>query len=383
MKEIKLLYPPVGPNVFRRMLDKIPKGNPGEIFKVIDKRDNPFGYAFFNPNSSIVFRIFSRDIDEELDIDKFIEKKIAQAVDLRKELGLPCENTNAYRLIHDYGDGLPGLVADVYGENIVVELYSIGFYLLRREIEKAFLKLMPSYKVFFRASDYTMKMEGFEIKEQIRQFKTKIKENGIIFEVEPLGGYKTGFFCDQRENRKYLAELAKDKTVIDICCYSGGFGIYAKKSGGAKEVTSVDLDAEAIELLKRNANLNSIKINSVCADAFIYMRQMIELKRKYDIVIIDPSKLITSRENKEEGIVKYKDLNKLAIHLVKEGGILVSCSCSGLLSWEDFLEVIRYSASVARKKLQIFKKSGASPDHPFMINYREGEYLKVVWSRIT
>ncbi len=380
MKEIKLAHPPAGPNVFRRMLDEIPKGYPGEIFKVIDKRGAFFGYAFFNPNSSIVFRIFSRETEANFEIKSFLKEKIKAAVDLRKNLSLPSSDTNVYRLIHDYGDGLPGLTVDVYGENIVAEFYSIGFYALREELKSVLNEIFGQSNIIFRASDYTMKMEGFELSPP-KGRKVKVRENGTIFEVDLSGGYKTGFFCDQRENRAYLSSLCKGKNVIDICCYTGGFSIYAMK-GGALSVTAVDLDPEAVEGLKRNANLNSVKINSVLSDAFIYMRQMIDLKRQYDIVILDPSKVITSRDNFEEGIIRYKDMNKLALHMVKPGGILLTCSCSGLLGWDDFLEILRYSSSVSRRRTQIFKKSGAGGDHPFMVNYREGEYLKAIWARV-
>ncbi|MEW5950849.1 MAG: class I SAM-dependent rRNA methyltransferase [Elusimicrobiota bacterium] len=380
MKEIKLTYPPAGPNVFKRMLDEVPKGIPGEIFKVIDKRGALFGYAFFNPKSSIVFRIFSREIEEEFDIKKFLSSKISAAISLRKNLNLPSADTDVYRLIHDYGDGLPGITADVYGKTIVVEFYSIGFYCLMEEIKSVLAEQFPGFKVFFRASDYTMKMEGFDLP-SFKADKIKVKENGIIFEVDPCDGYKTGFFCDQRDNRAYLAFLSKNKSVIDICSYTGGFSVYAKKFG-ADSVTAVDLDPQAVEGAKRNANLNSVRIDAVCSDAFIYMRQMMDLKRQFDIVVLDPSKVITSRENKEEGIIKYKDMNKLALHLVKPGGIFLTCSCSGMLSWDEFSEILRYSSSVARRRTRIFKKSGAGGDHPFMVNYREGEYLKAIWSRV-
>ncbi|HOJ86966.1 MAG TPA: RsmD family RNA methyltransferase, partial [Elusimicrobiales bacterium] len=149
---------------------------------------------------------------------------------------------------------------------------------------------------------------------------------------------------------------------------------------GAKEVTCVDLDEWAVSQVKRNANLNNLRINAVRSDAFTYMRQMIENSKLYDIVILDPNKLITSRENKEEGVIKYIDLNKLALKLVKPGGIFVSCSCSGMLSMDEFVGVIKKSASISKKLVKIFKKTGASIDHPFSVNYPEGEYLKVIWS---
>ena len=382
MKEIKLAYPPAGPNVFKRMLDRVPSGEPGEVFKVFDKRGEFFGYAFYNPKSNIVLRIFSREARERFGIKEFLSEKLSRAAELRRTLALPREDTNAYRLVHDYGDGLPGLTVDVYNKEIVAEFYSIGFFRLREELKAVLLSLYPGFSVHFRASSYTQKMEGFALEDEIEHKKTRVKENGAVFEVNLSSGYKTGFFCDQRENRLYFSRFAAGKSVLDICSYTGGFGIYAKKLGGAEEVTCVELDPEADEQAKRNANLNSVRINNICADAFTYMRQMLALDRRYGLVALDPHKLITSRDEKAEGVIKYKDFNKLALHLVEEGGLFATCSCSGLLSMEEFSEVLRYAASVSRRKVQIFKRSGAGEDHPFTANYMEGEYLKTIWAKV-
>jgi 23S rRNA (cytosine1962-C5)-methyltransferase len=212
--------------------------------------------------------------------------------------------------------------------------------------------------------------------------KVRVTENGVHFEVDLAGGHKTGFFCDQRDNRLYASSLAEGRTVLDICSYTGGFGIYAKKLGGAKEVSCVELDPAAVELLTRNANINGVKIDAVCSDAFPYMRQMFQNSRKYDMVILDPYKLVASREDREYGIFKYRDFNRLALSLVAEGGVFVSCSCSGMVSMEDFSHIVRAAATNAGRRAQIFRKSGAGADHPVAADYPEGEYLKAVWSKV-
>jgi len=380
MKKIKFIYPPKGPLIFKRMIGDIPDGiKRGEIVEVNNKTGEFFGYAIYNPKSSIILRIITRQYSENFSIEDYLKKQLISASKLRKKLGLPSDETNAYRLVHDWGDSMNGITIDIFDNWAVVELYSYGYYLIKDEIEKILKDIFNGINVYFSASDYTETMEGFKLNEKELNEKVRIKENGVIFEIKIGSGYKSGFFCDQRENRQYLTNFVKGKSVLDLFSYTGGFGIYAKKYG-ASEVTSVDLDEYAVSQLKRNANLNGVRVNAVNSDAFIYMRQLIENKKEYDIVILDPNKVITSREAMEEGVIKYIDLNKLALRLVKDGGLFVSCSCSGLLSMDDFVSALRRAASISKKVVKVFKKTGASADHPFMINYPEGEYLKVIWS---
>jgi 23S rRNA (cytosine1962-C5)-methyltransferase len=209
-----------------------------------------------------------------------------------------------------------------------------------------------------------------------------VKENGVQFQVEPTAGYKTGFFCDQRDNRLALARFTKGRTVLDVCSYTGGFGLYAQKLGAAKETTCVELDPEAHALIKKNANINQIRIDAVNADAFNYLRQAQQNGRKFGVVILDPYKLIASKEGYKLGRQKYLDLNRLGAALVEPGGVLVTCSCSGMLSWEEFQQFVRTACGSAGRRVSIFKKSGAGGDHPFAADHPEGEYLKVLWCRV-
>ncbi|MCX5786531.1 MAG: class I SAM-dependent rRNA methyltransferase [Elusimicrobia bacterium] len=381
--KVKLSHAPAGPNAFRRMVDSCELALPGDVVAVYDKNGSPYGLALYNPRSQIMLRIFTRDNPETFDIDAFLKKQVTKAVSFRRDiLGLE-RSTNAFRLVHDYGDGLPGLTVDIYGTHIVLEFYSLGMYKLAARLEAAFREHFPKAVFHHRSSSYTQEMEGFSMPPDASAlYKARVNENGVLFDVSFSGGHKTGFFCDQRENRLYTSTFAGGKSVLDICAYTGGFGLYAKKLGGAEEVTCVELDAEASELSKRNANINNVRVDSVCSDAFPYMRQMAENGKKYGLVILDPYKLVSSREEREKGIFKYKDFNRIAMSLVEEGGVFVTCSCSGMVSMEEFSYIVRGAASTAGRRAQIFKKSGAGPDHPIAADYPEGEYLKVIWARM-
>jgi 23S rRNA (cytosine1962-C5)-methyltransferase len=209
-----------------------------------------------------------------------------------------------------------------------------------------------------------------------------IREHGIRYRVDAAGGHKTGFFCDQRDNRRRLATLCRDATVLDLCCYTGGFSLCAKLPGGAREVTGVDLDEAAIALAKENANLNQTRIDFVHSDAFAYLRLMIANGRRFDTVVLDPPKLAATRNDVEDALRKYNDLNALAMQVVRSDGILMTCSCSGLVSRQLFTETVFRAARRAGVSLQIFDQTGAGPDHPMMMNCPESEYLKVLWLRV-
>jgi 23S rRNA (cytosine1962-C5)-methyltransferase len=382
LPRVKLSHAPAGPNAFKRMIDTADRAEAGQLVAVYDKNDNPYGVAIYNPRSQITLRIFTRENPEEFLVDRFFDERVSRAVAFRRDvLKLP-EKTDAYRLVHDYADGLPGLTVDIYKDQIALEFYSLGMYRLWPNIEAAFKKHFPGASFHHRATAYTQEMEGFSIKpEPGPGRKTRITENGVQFEIDMKSGYKTGFFCDQRENRQYASTFAAGRRMIDICAYTGGFGIYGAKAG-AEQVTCVELDPEASEQSRRNANINKVKIDAVCADAFTYMRQMIDLKRKYGLVVLDPYKLVSSREERDKGIFKYRDFNRIALALVEEGGLFVTCSCSGMVSMEEFSFIVRGAAANAGRRVQIFKKSGAGPDHPVAADYPEGEYLKAIWARV-
>ena len=222
-----------------------------------------------------------------------------------------------------------------------------------------------------------------------------MEEFGTRFKVRFEGGHKTGFFCDQRDNRHKLAQFCEGKSVLDICCYTGGFAIQAMKLGKAKEVIGVDLDEKPLEIAKQNANLNQVRARFVQSDAFNYMRDMINANRQFDVVVLDPPKLIRTRNEIEEGTRKHFDLNRLAMRLVKPGGVLLTCTCAGLLHEREFMNLLcsaarqsgreispaqdGKSARHAARPMQILAKSGAAACHPIGGNNPETEYLKAAW----
>jgi 23S rRNA (cytosine1962-C5)-methyltransferase len=212
--------------------------------------------------------------------------------------------------------------------------------------------------------------------------RVTIQEHGVRFRVHFAGSHKTGFFCDQRDNRRDLARFCRDRTVLDVCSYTGGFGLHALVRGGARDVTGVDLDEKALALARENAHANQVRLSLVHADAFGYLRQMGVNGRSFGIIVLDPPKLIPGRLDIAAGKRKYFDLNVLALKLVEPGGLLLTCSCSGLLSAEEFLVLLRAAARQAGRAAQVLAVTGAAPDHPIGLDALEGAYLKAVWLRV-
>jgi 23S rRNA (cytosine1962-C5)-methyltransferase len=204
----------------------------------------------------------------------------------------------------------------------------------------------------------------------------------LKFHVAPGSKHKTGFFLDQRENRLALSQFCRDRRVLDLCCNTGGFGVYARARGEAREVVGVDLDEQAIEMAKQNAKLNGVQNRYIQADLFPWLRDVIPNGERFDTVILDPAKLTRDRESVDQALRKYCDMNRLALQVVAPGGVFLTCSCTGLVSESDFLESLRRAAWQAGRALQVFKISGAAPDHPFMLSVPEGRYLKAVFARV-
>jgi 23S rRNA (cytosine1962-C5)-methyltransferase len=213
----------------------------------------------------------------------------------------------------------------------------------------------------------------------------KIREHGVTFEIDFSEGHKTGFFCDQRENRRMFAKFAGEGTrVLDLCCYTGGFAVSAAVAGKVGEVTGVDLDEAAIAMAKRNGNINQARIKWIHADAFAYARQMQQNSEQWDAVVLDPPKFVLTREpeGSAEGPRNYDDLNQHAISLVKTGGLFVTRSCSGLVSFEQFEFHVIKAAHRLGRRIQFLDGTGAGADHPFYSNCLESRYLKVLWGRV-
>ena len=370
------------PWIFQKMVEKPEaKPRPGSIVDIVDATGHWVARGFYNGHSRIALRVLTEDFEAAVD-EAFFRRKIAEAVALRREVLKLDAVSDAWRVVHAEGDGLSGLVVDRYGDLLVVEFFSAGAFRHREWIYSALREQFPGCRFYSFAEEHVQKQESFDFRAPDAPEPSTITEHGLKFRASPGSGHKTGFFADQRDNREYLSQLVKDKTVLDICCNSGGFAIYAKARGGASEVTGIDLDEEILEIARRNAHLNDAKVKFVQSDLFPYLRDAAARGDAWDVVILDPAKLTRDRDQVIAALKKYNDMNKLAMSVVKPGGLLLTCSCTGLVSEEDFLDMIRRAAFFAGRRAQILKVSGAGADHPFMAHVKESRYLKAVFCRI-
>jgi 23S rRNA (cytosine1962-C5)-methyltransferase len=370
------------PWIFQKMVEKpTTRIAPGTVVDVYDRNEQWVGRGFYNGHSRISLRILTSKQDEPVD-EAFFARKIGTAVSFRRDTLKLDEVTNAYRLVHSEADGLSGLVIDRFGDTCVIEFFAAGMFKLRHAIMDALRTHYPAARFYYFAEEHVGKQESFDCRSPEPPPPDVITEHGLRFRVAPGSKHKTGFFVDQRDNRKTVSEFCAGKRVLDICCNTGGFGVYAKAKGGAAEVIGLDLDEQAIDMAKQNAKLNGAQIRYVQADLFAWLRDIIPNGERFDTVVLDPAKLTRDREDVESALRKYCDMNRLALQVVKPGGVFLTCSCTGLVSEADFLESVRRAAWQAGRTLQVFKISGAAPDHPFLLNVQEGRYLKAVFCRV-
>ncbi|MBL8817625.1 MAG: class I SAM-dependent rRNA methyltransferase [Planctomyces sp.] len=384
------------PLLYKKRLGKVERAKPGDLVAVYQGQGQLFGYGIYNPRSEIGVRMLWHG--DALPTDESWNAKLKSAVSLRHDLLRVPAQSNSYRLIHAESDGLPGLVVDRFGDVLSAEAFSLGMYQRSVALLERLMPLTGTSHWMVRTSPQFLSQEGCdppELKSPECPSQVVIQESGVRFRVRFDGSHKTGFFCDQRENRRKLAEFCEGRSVLDLCCYTGGFSVFAKSIGKAEDVTGIDLDEEPLKVARENANLNQARVKFVQADAFSYMREMIRNGRQFDVVVLDPPKLIRTRMEIDEGTKKHFALNRLAMRLVKPGGLLLSCSCAGLLSETEFMDLLiaasRQSgdelepetptrpARYGSRSMQIIARTGAAADHPVISSCPETEYLKAVW----
>jgi 23S rRNA (cytosine1962-C5)-methyltransferase len=374
------------PFVYKKMIDG-PAGDlrpaDGDLVRVVGREGEPLGFGLWNARSAIALRML--DQGTEPPGPDFWRERIDRAAGLRRDWLRLDEQGNAYRLLHAEGDGLSGLIVDRFDDVLAAEVFSLGMYQRLGAILPLLAERAGTVHYRVGVDDKIAQAEDFSG----RSFtspqapdRVTIREHGIRYRVRFEGGHKTGFFCDQRDNRRDLAPYCEGRSVLDLCCYTGGFALNALARGKAREVTAVDLDEKAVAVARENANLNQARVCLVHADAFGYARQMAANNRQYGVVVLDPPKLIPSRLDIAAGKRKYFDLNALAMGLVESGGLLLTCSCSGLLSPEEFLFLLRAAARRAGRPAQVLAVRGAAADHPVGLEALEGAYLKAVWLRL-
>lgn len=398
LAKVRLRSVRIHPHLFRKLIGEVdPAVHPGDLVAVETPQGELLGHGLYNPRAEIAVRMLT--FGPAPPGIEFWEEKLRRAVELRRDVLRLDATSDAYRVVHAEADGLSGLVIDRYGDVLSAEVFSLAMFQRSKALLECLGRMLGTKHSLVQIPVQTHGQEGF-LAEPVRSpglpEEVIVTEFGTKFRVRFEEGHKTGFFCDQRDNRRRLAELCSGRTVLDLCSYTGGFAIQAKRLGNATDVTAVDLDEKAIAIARDNARLNQQKINFVHADAFGYMRDMVANGRTFDVVVLDPPKLIRNRRELEEGTRTHLDLNRLAVQLVADGGLLLTCTCSGLLEEAEFLRLLQTAARQAGKParsegatqtapgrcLQILAKTGAAPDHPVAADCPETEYLKAVWMRV-
>lgn len=372
--------PPVHPYVYSKRLHQVPPGaRDGDLVPIRTREGRPCGWGFLHRRSLVAVRVLSHDPDDVPD-EAWLRARLRAAEALRTSvLGLP-QVTNAWRVAHAEGDGLSGLVVDRYGQVGVVSLFSLGWHRRWSEVERVLREELGLTQVVARVDRRTARQEGFDLPAPAPMEPVEIHERGVHFLVDPAGGHKTGFFLDQRDNRCFLAGLAKGRSVFDGMTYTGGFALAAARAD-ARAVRGVDLDEQALARAAANASLNGLDVAFEHGDVFDALRALSaapETERP-DLLVVDPAKWAKDRAGLGAALRRYADLNRLALTAVRPGGLVLTNSCSGLVSEEQFLGVIRDAALDTRRQVRFLRIAGAGADHPVAAGFPEGRYLKSVF----
>ena len=359
----------------------------GELVSVRSAANEVLGVGHWQIGS-IAVRILAFGL-EELPAG-FWNERIRAAYQVRNAIGLIRPDNNTFRLIHGEGDFLPGLIVDVYADTAVIQAHSVGMHVHRNEIAQALLDEVPQVKNVYYKSDDTLPfkaaIEGEKVGYLISNLQSPISnseefwslENGLSFRIDWLRGQKTGFFVDQRENRALVERYAKDKDVLNMFCYTGGFSLYALR-GGAKTVDSVDVSQKAIDLVNVNVAKNfpeATNHTAVAADAFEYLSAQKNAGKTYDLIILDPPAFAKHRDAVKNALRGYQRINAKAIEMIRPGGILFTFSCSQAVDKEAFRLAVFSAAAQVGRKVRILHQLHQPQDHPINIYHPEGEYLK-------
>ena len=364
----------------------------GTAVEVFTKAGGFLGTGILNKKSKISVRIIGNEHADVLfaDTQAFYEKKISDAYNMRR---LFYKDTDSYRLIFGEADFIPGLICerfcDVNGKIfLVIQFLSLSCEVFRNEILSALNKICKPDGIYERSDTSVREKEGLpETSGWLdgADFNTQITilENGIKLGVDIANGQKTGYFLDQKFNREAAARFCKGKTVLDTFTHTGAFGLNAFKAG-AREVTSVDISPEAVEMVNRNIELNDAGkvMNAVCADVFDLLKKYESENKKFDVIILDPPAFTKSAKMIEKAYGGYKEINLRAMRLLNKGGILITCSCSYFMETHMFCDMIMHAAMDSHCRVQILEKRGAGPDHPVLLGYPKSEYLKCVVCRV-
>lgn len=371
------------PWVFSGAVAKV-QGSPGagDTIGVWSVSGEFLAVCAYSPESQIVARVW--DWEERAVDAAFFEERIERAVGQRRAL---MGAAGAMRLVHGESDGLPGIVADRYGDTVVLQLNSAGADRWRETIADALLATDGTARVWERSDAEVRHLEGLKpvtapLRGAAEPRRIVIEEEGVRFGIDLEQGHKTGFYLDQRDNRQQLRALCAGRDVLDCFCYSGGFALNAL-AGGASSVVGVDSSAEALELARGNAELNGLpQAEWLEGDVFQWLRKFRDSRRAFDVVVLDPPKFAPTAAHAEKAARAYKDINLLAFKLLRPGGLLMTFSCSGGVTADLFQKIVAGAALDAEADAQVVARLGASADHPVALSFPEGDYLKGLLCRV-
>ncbi len=376
----KRVGPVIGchPWVFSKAFLSIPDGiQAGEPIQLRSEDGTFLAYGYFGSYSQIAVRLWGFDESEKINEEFFIHR-IEKAYSLRKRF-VEKPGTNAYRVINGESDFLPGLIVDKYADYLIVQFHTHGIERWKKEIVEGLEKVIEPQGIYERSDASVRKIEMLEQKSRLIAGHVPdlvtIEENGFKFLVDVQHGQKTGFFLDQRDKRHAFMKYAEDRSVLNCFSYTGGFSVYAL-AGGASSVVNIDTSASALELARENIKLNSfdaMKCTFICDDVKKYLRCTTET---FDAIILDPPAFIKDRRKKHEGITGYKSINERALKALSRKGLLLTCSCSAHLTLEDFRYLISEVGGKLRKPLSILETYTHGIDHPRLLPFTEGDYLK-------
>ena len=360
---------------------------PGGLVDVKSATGQFVARGYYNPHTDIAIRILTHDIEEAID-GEFLQRRIRSALELRQVFD-PIQ-TNAYRLVHSEGDGLPGLVVDRFADILVAQIHTAGMERLLPLLIDALMSETRTRGLLLRNDSQSRRRESLEVEEPTVAAgevpaQVAVRENGVQFLVDPWRGQKTGFFLDQRDKREAMRKYVRGKRVLNCFSYTGGFSVYAALTSDETHVTSVDASASAIELARQHFSLNDLDLDKhefLIADVFEYLEHAQREGEQFDVVILDPPAFAKTQGARTQAVKAYRRLNLLGMHVLRPGGILLTCSCSGVVGLDDFLGVLAQVTQRLHRPVQLLEVYTHSVDHPISLAMPETTYLKAVFCRV-
>lgn len=351
----------------------------GELVTVVDFRGRYMGTGFYNSKSLITVRLLTHRSEEIT--DELIAARVKAACDYRRFV-MNRPGTDSCRLIYGEADRLPGVIADRFGDVIVLQVLALGMEKYTQVIADTLVACENPKCLLLNNDDAIRRKEGMECFTKVLHGQlpeeTVINENGVKLSVDVKGGQKTGYFLDQKDNHLFVRQFCRDARVLDCFSYIGGFALNAA-AAGAKEVTAVDISENAVELIKRNAELNDMQVNIVCANCFDFLRAQVKEKQKYDVIVLDPPAFTKAHANMANACRGYKEIALSAMRMLEAGGVLATHSCSYHMPEDVFVNTVLSAAQDLHRQVRVITLRRQDIDHPVLAGYPESHYLKSLW----